>query len=294
MQNSKKFFIATFYKCFSFEQILLLENLLKRQFKKLKIVGTVILTSEGINSTIASQNLVSLKKGIALIEKYCGNLEIKNSISDKQPFKKLKIKLRQEIVPSGINLRIDNHKGKYVDPEDWHDFISQKDVQTIDVRNEYEIEVGTFKNSISPKTKNFREFNKYIIDNKKLLNRKKIAIFCTGGVRCEKASAMFLENGLENVFQLKGGILNYFEKSKNTDKWEGECFVFDDRVTLKTNLEPGNFYQCFACRRPLSNKDLLKPEYLKGVSCHKCFDEKTDEDRLRYKERHKQYKNQQL
>ena len=294
MQNSKKFFIATFYKCFSFEQIKLLENLLKRQFKKLKIVGTVILTPEGINSTIASQNLVSLKKGIALIEKYCGNLEIKNSISDKQPFKKLKIKFRQEIVPSGINLRIDNHQGKYVDPVDWHDFISQKDVQTIDVRNEYEIEVGTFKNSISPKTKNFREFNKYIIDNKKLLNRKKIAIFCTGGVRCEKASAMFLENGMENVFQLKGGILNYFEKSKNTDKWEGECFVFDDRVTVKTNLESGNFHQCFACRRPLSNKDLLKPEYLKGVSCHKCFDEKTDEDRLRYKERHKQYKNQQL
>ena len=294
MQNSKKFFIVTFYKCFSFEKIQLLENLLKRQFKKLKIVGTVILTPEGINSTIASQNLISLKKGIALIEKYCGNLEIKNSISDKQPFKKLKIKSRQEIVPSGINLRIENHQGKYVDPEDWHDFISHNDVQTIDVRNEYEIEVGTFKNSISPNTKNFREFNKYIIDNKKLLKRKKIAIFCTGGVRCEKASAMFSENGLENVFQLKGGILNYFEKSKNTDKWEGECFVFDDRVTVKTNLEPGNFHQCFACRRPLSNKDLLKPEYLKGVSCHKCIDEKTDEDRLRYKERHKQYKNQQL
>ena len=126
------------------------------------------------------------------------------------------------------------------------------------------------------------------------MKRKKIAIFCTGGVRCEKASAMFSENGLENVFQLKGGILNYFEKSKNTDKWEGECFVFDDRVTVKTNLESGNFHQCFACRRPLSNKDLLKPEYLKGVSCHKCIDEKTDEDRLRYKERHKQYKNQQL
>ena len=294
MQNSKKFFIVTFYKCFSFEQIQLLENLLKRQFKKLKIVGTVILTPEGINSTIASQNLVSLKKGIVLIEKYCGNLEIKNSISDKQPFKKLKIKSRQEIVPSGINLRIENHQGKYVDPEDWHDFISHNDVQTIDVRNEYEIEVGTFKNSISPNTKNFREFNKYIIDNKKLLKRKKIAIFCTGGVRCEKASAMFSKNGLENVFQLKGGILNYFEKSKNTDKWEGECFVFDDRVTVKTNLESGNFHQCFACRRPLSNKDLLKPEYLKGVSCHKCIDEKTDEDRLRYKERHKQYKNQQL
>ena len=294
MQNSKKFFIVTFYKCFSFEKIQLLENLLKRQFKKLKIVGTVILTPEGINSTIASQNLVSLKKGIALIEKYCGNLEIKNSISDKQPFKKLKIKSRQEIVPSGINLRIENHQGKYVDPEDWHDFISHNDVQTIDVRNEYEIEVGTFKNSISPNTKNFREFNKYIIDNKKLLKRKKIAIFCTGGVRCEKASAMFSKNGLENVFQLKGGILNYFEKSKNTDKWEGECFVFDDRVTVKTNLESGNFHQCFACRRPLSNKDLLKPEYLKGVSCHKCIDEKTDEDRLRYKERHKQYKNQQL
>ena len=158
MQNSKKFFIVTFYKCFSFEQIQLLENLLKRQFKKLKIVGTVILTPEGINSTIASQNLISLKKGIALIEKYCGNLEIKNSISDKQPFKKLKIKSRQEIVPSGINLRIENHQGKYVDPEDWHDFISHNDVQTIDVRNEYEIEVGTFKNSISPNTKNFREF----------------------------------------------------------------------------------------------------------------------------------------
>ena len=203
MQNSKKFFIVTFYKCFRFEQIQLLENLLKRQFKKLKIVGTVILTPEGINSTIASQNLISLKKGIALIEKYCGNLEIKNSISDKQPFKKLKIKSRQEIVPSGINLRIENHQGKYVDPEDWHDFISHNDVQTIDVRNEYEIEVGTFKNSISPNTKNFREFNKYIIDNKKLLKRKKIAIFCTGGVRCEKASAMFSEKWTGKCFSAK-------------------------------------------------------------------------------------------
>ena len=244
-----------------------------------------------MNSTIAASNKLSLNHGIRFIEKFTGNLVIKNSLSNKQPFKKLKIKKRDEIVPSGFNLNLNNHEGKYIEPKDWQEFISQKNVVTIDVRNDYEIEVGTFKNSLSPKTKNFREFNKFIKENKEKLSKKKLAIFCTGGIRCEKASVLFENNGLKDVHQLNGGILNFFEKEEDKEKWRGECFVFDDRVTVKTNLKPGNYLQCYACRRPLSEKDLFKKEYVKGVSCHKCLNEKSDEDRKRYAERQKQLNN---
>ena len=287
----KTFFISTFYKCFALKNLERLEISFREELKKRKIIGTVVLTPEGINSTIAASNELSLNHGIRFIEKFTGNLVIKNSFSNKQPFKKLKIKKREEIVPSGFNLNLNNHEGKYVEPKDWQEFISQKNVVTIDVRNDYEIEVGTFKNSLSPKTKNFREFNKFIKENKEKLSKKKLAIFCTGGIRCEKASVLFENNGLKDVHQLNGGILNFFEKEEDKEKWRGECFVFDDRVTVKTNLKPGNYLQCYACRRPLSQKDLFKKEYVKGVSCHKCLNEKSDEDRKRYAERQKQLNN---
>ena len=289
--KTKSFFISTFYKCFSLADIEKLEKIFRKELKKRKIIGTLILTPEGINSTIASCSETSLKNSIKFIEKFTGGVTIKNSVSNKRPFKKLKIKKREEIVPSGIDLKLNNHEGKYIEPKDWQKFISQKDVFTIDVRNDYEIEVGTFKNSFSPKTKNFREFNKFIKENKEKLSNKKLAIFCTGGIRCEKASMLFEKNGLKDVHQLNGGILNFFEKVADKDQWGGECFVFDDRVTVKTNLQPGDYLQCYACRRPLSKKDLLKKEYLKGVSCHKCFNEKSDEDRKRYAERQKQLNN---
>ena len=289
--KSKNFYISTFYKCFSLKNLEKLEIIFRKELKKRKIIGTLILTPEGINSTIASKSKPSLEQGIQFIEQFTGNLVTKNSLSNKQPFKKLKIKKREEIVPSGIDLKLNNHQGKYVEPNDWQEFISQKDVFTIDVRNDYEIEVGTFKNSLSPKTKNFREFNKFIKKNKEKLSKKKLAIFCTGGIRCEKASVLFEKNGLKDVHQLNGGILNFFEKVEDKEKWGGECFVFDERVTVKTNLEPGNYIQCYACRRPLSQKDLLKKEYVKGISCHKCLNEKSHEDRTRYAERQKQINN---
>ena len=286
--KSKTFYISTFYKCFSLKNLEKLEIIFRKELKKRKIIGTLILSPEGINSTIASKSKSSLEQGIQFIEQFTGNLVTKNSLSNKQPFKRLKIKKREEIVPSGLDLKLNNHQGKYVEPNDWQEFISQKDVFTIDVRNDYEIEVGTFKNSLSPKTKNFREFNKFIKKNKEKLSKKKLAIFCTGGIRCEKASVLFEKNGLKDVHQLNGGILNFFEKVEDKEKWGGECFVFDERVTVKTNLEPGNYIQCYACRRPLSQKDLLKKEYVKGISCHKCLNEKSHEDRTRYAERQKQ------
>ena len=285
----KKYYISTFYKCFGLENIEMLESFFRQELKKLKIIGTVILTPEGINSTIASEKKISLEKGIELIKKYSGDIVTKDSVSNKRPFKRLKIKKRQEIVPTGTNLKLINHVSKYVEPKDWQEFISQEDVLTIDVRNQYEIEVGTFKDSISPNTNNFREFDEFIKKNKKKLSNKKLAIFCTGGIRCEKASALFEKNGLKNIHQLNGGILNFFEKVKDKSIWNGECFVFDDRTTVNSHLEPGNYHQCYACRRPLSKEDLLNDDYIKGISCHKCILEKSDKDRVRYAERQKQF-----
>ena len=173
-------------------------------------------------------------------------------------------------------------------PLEWSKFIQDPENIIIDVRNDYENKVGTFQNSISPDTKNFREFKTFLRDNKEKFKNKNIGIFCTGGIRCEKAVYSFQKEGLNKIHQLEGGILNYLAKSKDKSSWEGECFVFDERVTVTKDLLPGNYRQCFACRRPLSESDLKKSEYKKGVSCHNCFFEKSDSDRNRYAERQKQ------
>ena len=157
------------------------------------------------------------------------------------------------------------------------------------VRNDYENKVGTFKNSISPNTKNFREFKDFVKKNKSKFKGKNIGIFCTGGIRCEKALHSFEEEGLTDIHQLQGGILNFLSKAKDKSIWNGDCFVFDERVTVTKDLEPGDYKQCYACRRPLSNEDLKKREYQKGISCHKCFFEKSESDRIRYAERQKQF-----
>ena len=157
-----------------------------------------------------------------------------------------------------------------------------------DRRNNYETSVGTFKGALNPDTRNFREFKHFVKENKKNFEGKKIGIFCTGGIRCEKASSIFKSEDINDVHQLKGGILSYLANSKDKKLWEGECFVFDERVTVDKDLNKGSFYQCFACRRPLSEKDLESIHYSAGVSCHQCINEKSEEDRLRYLERHKQ------
>lgn len=282
------FHTFTFYKCISISNPSFLRQRIRKQAANLQIIGTIMLTEEGINSTISSLSQENLNKMITLLEKRFGKIKFRKSFSENKPFKRLKVKVRKEIVPSGTNVSLEKKSSNYVKPENWDDFINQDSVITIDVRNNYEIEVGTFRNSISPETKNFREFNKFIENSINNFENKKLAIFCTGGIRCEKASALFNEKGFDDVYQLEGGILNYFKKSKDKKNFDGECFVFDDRVTVDKSLKPGDFIQCFACRRPISKDDKNRPEYTEGISCHNCINEKSDDDRKRFADRQNQ------
>ena len=281
------FYISTFYDCCERDYSFLKQSLSKKA-DELSIVGTIILTPEGINSTIACSNLENLYSFETYIAKYFPSIDVGRSCTEKKPFKKFKIKERQELVPSGTNLKPTDYATSHITPELWNEFSENKNTILIDVRNNYETSVGTFKGALNPDTRNFREFKHFVKENKKNFKGKKIGIFCTGGIRCEKASSIFKSEDINDVHQLKGGILSYLGISKDKKIWEGECFVFDERVTVDKELNKGSFYQCFACRRPLSEKDLESIHYSAGVSCHQCINEKSEEDRLRYLERHKQ------
>ena len=281
------FHISTFYECCERDYSFLKQSLSKKA-DELSIVGTIILTPEGINSTIACANLENLYSFETYISKYFPSIDIKRSCTEKKPFKKFKIKERQELVPSGTKLKPKDYAASHIAPEFWNEFSENENTILIDVRNNYETSVGTFKGALNPDTRNFREFKHFVKENKKNFIEKKIGIFCTGGIRCEKASSIFKSEDINDVHQLKGGILSYLANSKDKKLWEGECYDFDERVTVDQDLNKGSFYQCFACRRPLSEKDLLSIHYSAGVSCHQCINEKSEEDRLRYLERHKQ------
>ena len=283
------FQIGTFYKCFEFSGYKELEDSLRDYCSKRKIKGTIILTPEGVNATVSSERERSLEELNEFLNDSIGTIKFRFSISDISPFKRLKIKKRQELVPSGTKSRSFDYQGNYLTPLEWSNFVEDPSNIIIDVRNDYENKVGTFKNSISPNTKNFREFKDFVKKNKSKFKGKNIGIFCTGGIRCEKALHSFEVEGLTDIYQLQGGILNFLSKAKDKSIWNGDCFVFDERVTVTKDLEPGDYKQCYACRRPLSNEDLKKREYQKGISCHKCFFEKSESDRIRYAERQKQF-----
>ena len=283
------FKIGTFYKCFEFLRYQELEDGLRDHCTKRKIKGTIILTPEGINATVSSEKDNALEDLNLYLNNLIEDVKFRFSFSKTSPFKRLKIKTRKELVPSGTDGKSFNHKGKYLTPIEWQSFIEDSKNIIIDVRNDYESKVGTFRNSISPNTKNFREFKDFLKENKKKFKDKNIGIFCTGGIRCEKALHSFQKEGLYNICQLQGGILNFLSQSKDKSSWDGDCFVFDERVTVTKDLSPGEFKQCYACRRPLSKNDLKRREYNKGISCHNCFFEKSKSDRIRYAERQKQF-----
>jgi UPF0176 protein len=283
------FKIGTFYKCFEFHKYQELEDGLRDHCNKRRIKGTIILTPEGINATVSSDKSKALEDLNLYLHNLVGEIAFRFSFSNKSPFKRLKIKTRKELVPSGTDGKSYNYNGKYLTPSEWHNFIRDSKNIVIDVRNDYENKVGTFINSISPDTKNFREFRSFLKKNKKKFKNKNIGIFCTGGIRCEKALHSFEEEGLTDIYQLQGGILNFLAESKDKSSWQGDCFVFDERVTVTKDLVPGDFKQCFACRRPLSKEDLNRSEYKKGISCHNCLFEKSESDRIRYAERQKQF-----
>lgn len=253
--------------------------------------GTLLLAQEGINGTIAGPR-AGIDAVLAHIraDKCLANVVTKESYDQSQPFYRTKVKLKKEIVTMGVEgINPLEVVGTYVKPQQWNELISDPDVVVVDTRNDYEVEIGTFKGASDPKTKTFREFPQYVKDHLDPNQHKKVAMFCTGGIRCEKSTAYLKEQGFEEVYHLEGGILKYLEDVPESESlWQGECFVFDNRVTVNHHLEKGEFDQCHACRRPITDQDKTSTLYQAGVSCHHCFDELSDEQKHRFAQREKQ------
>ena len=286
--------IITLYKFHKIQEPLKLQAALKKELKNLDILGTIIVGNEGINGTVSgtSINLDSAIERLKLHSKIL-DLDLKESFSKKPPFLRLKIKIKDEIVTMGKkNINPSTQSGEYVNHKRWNALIEDKNTLLIDTRNSYEYAIGTFKNSINPKTANFKEFPEWV--NKQQFSetdkkQKKVAMFCTGGIRCEKASAFMKNEGFEKVYHLKGGILKYLEETETQNSlWQGECFVFDDRVSVKHDLSEGSYDLCHGCRMPITEQDKLSSHYVKGVSCSNCVNEKTSSQIKRYKTRQKQ------
>ena len=285
--------ITAFYKFVDLPDYRQLQKPLLKACNELGIQGTILLAAEGINGTIAGSD-----KGIAGIlnyiksDKRLADLVTKESYStsDKKVFYRMKVRLKKEIVALGVDgINPNEQVGTYVEPEDWNQLISDPDVLLVDTRNDYEYEVGTFQGAVDPHTTSFRQFPKYVKENLNPKEHQKVAMFCTGGIRCEKATAFMLKQGFKEVYHLKGGILKYLEDVPKQDSmWNGECYVFDNRVAVNHNLDPGSFDLCFACRRPLSQQEKESPDYRAGVSCSRCIGEFSDQDRERFAERARQ------
>ena len=286
--------IITLYKFHKIHEPLKLQAALKKELKNLDILGTIIVGNEGINGTVSGTS-INLDRAIERLKLHSKilDLDLKESFSKKSPFLRLKIKIKDEIVTMGKkNINPSTQSGEYINHKRWNALIEDKNTLLIDTRNSYEYAIGTFKNSINPKTANFKEFPEWV--NKQQFSetdkkQKKVAMFCTGGIRCEKASAFMKNEGFEKVYHLKGGILKYLEETETQNSlWQGECFVFDDRVSVKHDLSEGSYDLCHGCRMPITEQDKLSSHYVKGVSCSNCVNEKTSSQVKRYKTRQKQ------
>jgi len=287
----KKYLNVAFYKFIHFPNYIAYQSKILNFCVERNIKGTILLAEEGINVAAAGtkKNIYELLNFLKADNRF-SDITHKESYSEAIPFHRMRVKLKKEIVSLGRpNINLSNPSGIRVDPKNWNILLADPDVVLVDARNDYEYQIGTFKNAISPKTTNFREFPAFIKEKLNTKENKKIAIFCTGGIRCEKASSYMLSKGFENVYQLNGGILKYLDEIE-TDKslWEGECFVFDSRVSVDSELAKGNYEQCYACRRPLSEKELQSNLYQKGISCAYCINETSDAQRASFRERQQQ------
>lgn len=269
--------VIAFYTFFELKDAIGLKKEIKNFFKNIVTKGNILVGPEGLNGTIAvpelhEQKTINFLKEIGVKENH---IKYSNFDSDRFFKKKLKVKIKKEIVTSNFNLSVEDiKKGQFIDPKNWENFISQEDVTIIDTRNEYEFKMGHFKNAINPKIESFREFKNYIDANKDKLKNKKVAIYCTGGIRCEKAGPLMQKLGID-TFQLKWGILKYFEET-SAPSWDGECFVFDYRVSVDKNLKPGNNKLCYGCNMPLTKEEVLSPHYKEGFTCPNCYEQLTD------------------
>ncbi len=255
------------------------------------IKGTILLAQEGINGTVAGdKNAIQKLHTWIRSDERLKDLRTKESYDDSMPFYRTRVKLKKEIVTMGVT-GIDPNRvvGSYVKAEDWNDLISDPEVVLVDTRNDYEVAIGTFKNALNPQTETFREFPEYVKNKLNPGKHKKVAMFCTGGIRCEKSTAYLKEQGFEEVYHLQGGILKYLETVPEKESmWDGECFVFDNRVSVDHNLKKGTYDQCHACRLPITDEDKQSEKYVQGVSCPACFDKKSEQQRKRFAERERQ------
>lgn len=287
------FTIAALYHFTSFEDPDALRPGLIKVCEANGVKGTLLVAPEGVNGTIAGPR-AGIDAALAAIRALpgCASLEWKESSASEEPFKKLKVRLKREIVTMGQpQVRPPEGTGTYVDPADWNALIAAPDVVTIDTRNDYEVAIGTFEGAVNPETKSFGDFPDWWAANRDKFEGKRIAMFCTGGIRCEKSTNFLKGEGVDEVYHLKGGILKYLEEVPEEDSsWNGACFVFDKRVSVVHGLEEGEHVMCHGCRRPLSQQDTLRAEYEEGVRCHHCVDEYSEADRARFRERMKQRK----
>ena len=283
------------FKVFGFYKFIYIKSLKKNRdvlqnfLTSNNIKGTIIIASEGLNGTISGQikdidKTIKKLKSLFLFKHFDNKNESKSKF---QPFHKPKVKIKKEVVPMNFTLNSkERNIKKHLDPKEWNKLIKNKDTHIIDTRKPFEYKVGTFKKSVNPNINNFRDFPKYL---NKLKKNKPVAMFCTGGIRCEKTSVYLKKKGFENIYQLNGGILNYLKKIKKTESlWKGECFVFDNRISLKHELKIGTYSMCSGCRMPISPKDKRSNKYEEGVSCPNCHDKLTETQKSRFRMRQSQ------
>ncbi len=283
--------VATFYKFVALPDYADLQPSLKDVCENQRVKGTILLAAEGINGTIAGT-----RQGVDTVLTYIQSdprlvdIDIKESAAAEPPFEKLKVRLKKEIVTIGLpEVSPTQQVGTYVSPKDWNEIVADPAVTVIDTRNDYEVGMGTFQGASNPQTEVFNEFPSYVKENLDPKKNKKVAMFCTGGIRCEKASSYMLTQGFEEVYHLKGGILKYLEEvPKEESLWEGECFVFDERVAITHGLETGSYALCYACGHPISEADQQSADYESEVSCPHCVGELTEERRDRLRKRKRQ------
>ncbi|QDF68566.1 rhodanese-related sulfurtransferase [Shewanella sp. SNU WT4] len=283
--------VCALYKFVALPHFTQIQRPLLATLERLHIKGTLLLASEGINGTVAGTQ-AAIDALLIWLESQSGleNISYKCSYHDDMPFYRTKVKLKKEIVTLGVE-GIDPLKvvGTYVKPQDWNQLIDDPEVIVIDTRNDYEVQIGTFANAVNPKTQTFREFPEFVKNNLDPAKHKKVAMFCTGGIRCEKSTAYLKEQGFDEVYHLEGGVLKYLEEiPQQQTRWQGECFVFDNRVAVTHDLIKGQYDQCNACRMPITEADKQSPHFVQGISCPHCITNTSEQQRTRFEERERQ------
>ena len=290
LSTEPAFTVAALYQFRALSDPAALREALLELGKRLGLCGTLIVADEGINGTVAGSREAITELHEFLLGAGFDGLEYKESTATEQPFKRFKVRLKKEIVTLGVPVAPREKVGTYLNPQEWNALIADPDVILVDTRNRYEVKAGTFQQAINPDIDSFREFPAWVDEHLAAAHGKKIAMFCTGGIRCEKSTSLLLEKGFQDVYHLKGGILKYLEDvPEQESRWDGECFVFDGRVTVGHGLSEGDTVMCHSCGWPLTAQERTHPHYEEGVSCQHCFENTTPAQKAAFRERQKQF-----